>query len=473
MEVIRNFINGKWTSPQNAVKASLKNPGNFEDVIGTIEYADEKTAESAMDAAESSKILWKNTPLLKRIELLENCLSLIEVNRESIARTITRENGKTLSESNAEISSSISEGRYQLKFFKVEEERSKDNVRYEPLGPVLLITPSNFPLATIIRKLIPALAAGNTAVVKPSEVTPLTAVRFFGMMHEAGLPGGVVNLVIGEGSVIGPALLNRPALKAVSLTGSTLTGRSVSSQIAGRDIRLQAEMGGKNAVVVLKDADLELALDAVSTAGFACCGQWCTGTSRVIVELPVYNEFITRLAERIKNIKVGLGTDPDSQMGPLVSEAQFKKVVDAVESAKKEGARLICGGRKPKGTPEGYYFEPTMFADVSPNMQIAREEIFGPVLAVIPAEDTGDAIRITNSSKYGLSASVYTEDEDAAEKIIDAIDAGLCHINLPTSFRDPSLPLLGWKDSGAGIPESGRFARDFFTKTKAIYRRKV
>lgn len=473
-EICKNFVDGKWIAPSNNSPTPIINPGNLNETVGKIIYADDELSKLAMDSASNAFTAWKNLGKEKRIELLQKVLNEIRREIETFSEIITSENGKIISESRAEVKSSLLEGEFQLQFIGKEINKiSEEEIRHEPLGVVLLITPSNFPLATIIRKIIPALAIGNVVVLKPSEITPLTAVKLFQILEETGLPSGVANLIIGEGKAIGPPLINHPALTAISFTGSTVTGKQIRNMIADRKVKLQAEMGGKNAVVVLNDADMNSALDAVIKSGFTCCGQWCTGTSRVILEKNIYDDFLTHLVERINTIRVGIGTDEASTMGPLVSIEQLKKVQFAVEQGLSEGARLITGGKSLPNTSSfiGYYFEPTVFSNVKPNMKIAREEIFGPVISVLKAEDIDDAILITDNTNYGLSVSVYTNNMEAAEKFVSNVNAGLCHVNLPTSHRKVSMPLLGWKDSGCGMPESGSYAMEFFTRTKSIYRK--
>ncbi|MDQ7051799.1 MAG: aldehyde dehydrogenase family protein [candidate division KSB1 bacterium] len=343
--------------------------------------------------------------------------------------------------------------------------------RHEPLGVVLLITPWNFPLATVLRKMIPALAAGNTVVLKPSELTPLTAVALFHLMDASGLPPGVANLVLGEGPVVGKALVQHLDVRAISFTGSTVTGLQLARLLDARGVRFQAEMGGANTLVVLADADLEAAADAAVSAGFACCGQWCTGTGRVIVEQEKYAEFLPKLLTRLKKMVIGDGRDARVNMGPLISAQQRNKIEQAVQRALAEGARLLCGGRRPAdpALQKGYFYEPTLLADVTAEMEAAWEEIFGPVLVAMPARDPDEALALANGTRYGLAFSVYTRDAEKAGKFLREVEAGLCHVNLPTGFRDPVLPLLGWKDSGRGWPEAGKYGLEFLTRTKAVY----
>jgi len=341
-------------------------------------------------------------------------------------------------------------------------------VLFEPLGVVLLITPSNFPLAAVMRKLVPALLAGNTVVVKASELTPLTANLLLEAFGDEGLPPGVANLVLAAGHAVAAAMIEVPGLRAISMTGSNAAGEAIAEAIGGRDIRLQAEMGGSNAVVVLADADLEEAAESVVEHGFACSGQWCTGTTRVIIDASVYDEFTAMLLEKIQRISVGTATG----MGPLISRVQRQRVEDAVTALVDAGAKVLAGGMRPSGDEFSYgnFFEPTVLSGIDDKYSLSDREIFGPVILLFSAASSSDAVTIANAGQYGLSFSVFTGDSDAGEQVVSKIDAGLCHINLPTGYRDNALPLAGWKNSGRGIPECGRFARDFFTQTKTIYR---
>ena len=473
-----SFIDGCWVRGHGEW-AELYNPADLSQTVGMVEFADGCEVESAVMAATAAWDGWRAVSPLDRIKILRATLGRLDRCRQQIAEVITAENGKTIDESLAEVDGSLREGIYQLDLLAENAPDEEDKVletetRYEPLGVALLITPYNFPLATIVRKLIPALALGNTAVVKPSEFTPLTAAAIFGLLQMSGLPDGVANLLLGEGPVVGPVVAAHKGLHAISLTGSTETGLAIQA-ISSPHVRFQAEMGGSNCVVVLVDADLDEAVDAVVRGGFACSGQWCTGTSRVIVDRQIYAHFTNKLVERAQRIVVGNGMDERSDMGPLTTATQLKRVDRMVQEATDQGARLCCGGCRPEpsrlnGSSSGHFFEPTVLIGVDPEMRIAQEEVFGPVLLVMPANDPDQALQLANATRYGLSCSVYTGNVDQAERFICGLGAGMCHVNLPTSYRDPDLPLNGWGDSGRGIPESGRHAREFFSRIKAIYR---
>lgn len=471
--ICKSYINGIWVSPKSSSPIKRFNPADLNEEVSEILFADVKLADYAVEKANDAVSYWRNTSIVKRIELVEEFLELFIRNRNKLAGIITKENGKTLSESYSEIDSALREANYQIEFLRnsIIEITGNSKIFYEPVGVALLITPWNFPVATILRKLLPALLTGNTIIVKPSELTPLSSVALFKLFEEIGFYDGVINLVLGDGTV-GSVLSKHPLVKAISLTGSSITGNAILKQTAGRNVRIQAEMGGKNTVVVLKDADLDRAAKDIVNSSYACCGQWCTGTSKVIVENEVYNELMQKLIEHTSKIVIGDGFDENVTMGPLISQTQLDKTLNAVAQANNEKAELIMGGRKPTGNKlhHGYFFEPTIYSNVNPEMFIAQEEIFGPLLSVLKAENFDDALKLANNSKYGLAFSIYTKNTELAEEFIKDVKAGVCHINLPTSYRDPALPLLGWENSGYGLPESGRFARDFFTRTKVIYK---
>ena len=475
----QSFIAGRWAggdSPQ-----ALMNPADLTECIGRVQLADGGLARAAMDSAANAWPAWRRRPLEERLAPLARALDFLDARRDTVARTITRENGKTLRESNAEIDAAIRDGRYQLRLAhelptRVPAERFNAEVHselwYEPIGVFLLITPWNFPLATIVRKLIPAIAWGNTVVVKPAGITPLTAAAWFEALEEAGLPAGVANLVTGKSSVVGSTIIDHPALRGVSFTGSTAAGLEICQRVAARDVRLQMELGGKNALVAMGDADLEAAVEAGTLAAFSCAGQWCVSTSRVIVEQPAYERFTAALSKRVARIRVGNGLRDTTDMGPVISADQRAEVEQAIQTAITEGARLVCGGHTIPmlDGARGYYVQPTVIADVTERMQLATEEVFGPVLAVMQARDCDEAVRLANATEYGLSFSVYTRDASVAERFMRETESGMCHVNLPTPYREPDLPLCGWRESGRGVPECGRYAREFYTHPKVVYR---
>jgi len=468
-----SFIDGRWYSQSDGAWISIMNPANKHEMVGEAQFLNGSFIKDALSAAQDAFISWSNTTLHHRVDLLKKLLVFISDHKTDLAKVITLENGKTLTESKAEIDSAVAETHYQIDFLKqgLTENIDKNEIRYEPLGVVLLITPWNFPLATVLRKLIPAILCGNTVIVKTSEFTPLISAQIFTLIEKSDLPAGSVNLILGRGQDIVPGLLSADTIRAISLTGSDATGKEIARCINNRHIRFQAEMGGSNAVVILSDADIESAVKGIISHGFCCAGQWCTGTTRVIIEKDVYNETIKLLKEMTGKIKVGCGIYSATDMGPLISIENLVNIERSIDSALKEGATLLCGGRRLSiSGSDGNFFEPTLIADVDPAMLIARQEVFGPLLTIFKANNFEHALKLVNNSPYGLSCSIYTASKEQANTFLNLAEAGLCHVNLPTGYRDYSMPLQGWKESGWGLPESGRFMRDFFTKVKAVYR---
>jgi aldehyde dehydrogenase (NAD+) len=341
----------------------------------------------------------------------------------------------------------------------------------QPVGLCGLITAWNFPIAVPSWKIFPALICGNTVVLKPAEEAPLSAVNFVQTLADAGLPAGVVNLVTGDGPGAGAPLVGHPAIRVVSFTGSTATGRLVNEAAAPSFKKVHLEMGGKNAIIVLDDADLELAVDGCLWGGFGTTGQRCTAASRVIVQKGIYRRFLERFVERARALKVGNGLEPGIQMGPSITEVQLQKVVDYVAIGKREGATLATGGHRLTAGDwaKGWFHEPTIFGDVSPTMRIAQEEIFGPIVSVIPCDGLDDGIQIANSVAYGLSGAIYTRDVNAAFTAMRDVESGLFYVNAPTIGAEVHLPFGGIKGTGNGHREAGIAALDVFSEWKSIY----
>ena len=465
-----SYINGQWSASDE--KITLKNPANLSSNIKEIYFASPQNAKKSILSADVAFANWKSTSIDYRIGLLKELMSSLEKNKKSFSHLITLENGKTIKESMGEVDAAILEGNYQIEFLmhNLYESIENNKLYYEPLGVVLLITPWNFPLSTVIRKMIPALICGNTIVLKPSEFSSLTSIFLFELIDNISLPNGVANLVLGEGSVVGPSLMESSALKIVSFTGSTDTGESIQNEIGSNDIRYQAEMGGSNALVIWDDAEIEKAVEATVASGMACAGQWCTGISKLVIHENIYDNVMRSLVKAVKNINVGDGSFVTTDMGPLNNLPQFNKMKNYIERAVEQGAEVIIGGESIKSdNKDGYFFSPTLLGNVNDKMEIASEEIFGPIINIFKTKDIESAISFSNLGKYGLSFSIYTADNKIAETFIKEIDASLCHVNLPTPYRDVAMPFSGWKQSGKGIPESGRFARDAFTKPKVVY----
>jgi aldehyde dehydrogenase (NAD+) len=339
----------------------------------------------------------------------------------------------------------------------------------QPLGAVALITPWNFPICIPAWKIAPALVGGNTVIFKPSSTTPLTAAHLVEIFERAGLPPGVLNLLVGSSSDVGDLLMRDRRIRGISFTGSTENGTQIYGACANRGIKAQCEMGGKNPVIVLEDADLNLAADGIVSGAFGSTGQRCTATSRAILQNSIADDLIGRMIDRVSKWKLGNGLDPDVQMGPLVSAQQLKTVEQYIETGKRQGAKLLIGGGRPSGLPRGFFVEPTIFDNVHPEYRIAREEIFGPVLSVIRAKDYEQAIEFANMSEYGLTSSIYSNDAGKIFDFCERIETGMVHVNSPTVGGEAQIPFGGMKSSGIGEREQGPTALDFYTDVKVIY----
>ena len=431
-----------------------------------------------MSAATEAASIWAATPAPQRADILYRVHELMRDRREEFARLITLEEGKSLPDARAEVQRSLNiiqyaagEGRRMFGYTTPSETR--DTVAYtlrRPLGVVAVITPWNFPLAIPAWKIAPALICGNAVVFKPASSTPLSAIKLTETFIEAGLPPGVLNLVTGPGGSVGNYMVNHPDIAGISFTGSTEIGTGIYAQAASTLKKVQCEMGGKNAVIVLADADMEQAVGSVAIAAFGSTGQRCTATSRVIVEESAMDTFLEGLVERTKGLTVGDGLD-SHDVGPVVSEGQFQKIMEYIQIGKEEGANLVYGGGALTG-PEfggGLYIEPTIFTDVDPGMRIAKEEIFGPVLTVFSCRDLAHAIEISNNVQFGLSSSIYTKDLTKAFRYIEDVEAGMVHVNAPTLGGEVHLPFGGSKASGVGPREQGTEAVNFFSEVVTVY----
>ena len=474
-----NLIGGKWGPATGGATSPDRNPARREEVVAVFPSAGKEDAIRAAEAAAQAFPGWARTPMPKRSEILLKAAALLEQRLDAVAEALTREEGKTLAESKGEVARGVSLLRYYAgealqPTGEVYGSASPSTFLFAervPLGPVALITPWNFPVAIPTWKAAPALAFGNTVVLKPAELTPLTAWHLADVLDKAGLPPGVLNLVVGRGSQVGPALVESPHIKAISFTGSNAVGAKLAAQCAERGIKFQLEMGGKNPVVVLSDADLDKAVEVTIAGAMLSTGQKCTATSRVIVQREVLDGFRQRLAAKASSLKVGDGMKADTYMGPLVSADAEKTVLDYIEVGKHEGARLLTGGSKLQGGEydQGYFVAPTVFDGVRPDMRIAQEEIFGPVVAVMEARDFDQAVALANDTRFGLSASVVTRDLGLALRFIREIDAGIVHVNSQTAGAEPQVPFGGFKGSSSGTREQGKAAREFFTQIKTVY----
>ena len=479
MDTYRNYIDGKWRESTSARTVSNINPANFDDVLGTIRQATREEAKAAVDAAASTFPSWRATPAPTRGRIVGRAARLLEENKEDLAQLLTREEGKTIAESRGELQRSINVAEFcagEARRMNGETIQSElpANFAYtlkQPLGVVACVTPWNFPVAIPIWKIAPALVAGNTVVFKPASLTPATAVRIVELFEDAGMPPGVLNLILGSGSDAGDEIINHPAVKAVSFTGSNEVGIRLYEQCSRRGAKVQCEMGGKNPVVILEDADIELAVESTAQGAFGSSGQRCTATSRAVVVNDIADEFVDRIAKRAASMRIGNGADPNIEMGPSVDESQFKTVLSYIEIGKEDGATLVCGGTRATGTEldKGYFVHPAVFDRVTPDMRIAREEIFGPVLSVLRVKDFEEAMRVANDCEYGLSSSIFSNDAPRIFRFIDEIETGMTHVNSPTTGGEAHVPFGGIKGTGIGDREQGSTALDFYTDLKVVY----
>ena len=479
METYRNFINGQWVQSSSSQTTPNINPANTNDVFGTVILATREEARRAVEAAADAFRAWRATPAPVRGHIVARAARLMEDDRENLAALLTREEGKTIAEARGEIQRAIN----VTEFCAGEARRMNGetipselpaNFAYtikQPHGVVACITPWNFPVAIPIWKLAPALVAGNTVVFKPSTLTPATAVRLVELFAEAGTPAGVLNLILGSGAEAGDEIVNHKAVRAISFTGSNSVGMSLYEQASRRGAKVQCEMGGKNPVVVMEDADLNLAVESTAQGAFGSTGQRCTATSRAVVVEEIADEFVTALINRAKGLRLGDGSDPQTEVGPLVDSNQFKNVLRYIDIGREDGATLAYGGAPATGSGlrNGYFVQPTVFDHVTPDMRIAREEIFGPVLSVLRVKDFNEAMIVANDSEYGLSSSIFTNDAARIFRFVDEIETGMTHINSPTTGGEAHIPFGGIKSTGIGEREQGSTSLDFYTEIKVVY----
>jgi alpha-ketoglutaric semialdehyde dehydrogenase len=474
----KNYVAGEWTQPASAGTIENRNPADSTDLIGIFPDSTSDDALAAIAAAKHAFASWRLVPAPKRAEILFKAAQVLVQRKEQFALDMTREMGKVLDETRGDVQEAIDmtyflagEGRrlYGQTVPSELPDKWAMSIR-QPLGVCSIITPWNFPMAIPSWKIIPALVCGNTVVFKPSELTPLSAVNFVRVLEEAGVPAGVVNMVTG-GPLIGELLTTHQDIAVVSFTGSTAVGRLVNQNAAPYFKKVHLEMGGKNCIMIMDDAQLELALEGCLWGGFGTTGQRCTAASRVIVHERVHDRFVEQFVARARALRVGNGIDPATQMGPCVSDKQLAKVMSYVEIGKRDGARLACGGQRLTDGPfaHGYFHQPTIFVDVKPDMRIAREEIFGPVVSVIKCASLDEAITIGNGVDYGLSASLYTQDINRAFRAMREMYTGIFYVNAPTIGAEVHLPFGGTKATGNGHREAGTSALDVFSEWKSIY----
>ena len=474
-----NYIAGQWVECRSGKTFPNTNPANTMESVGSFQASGPEDVQAACDAAAKAQPAWSAVPAPRRGEYLFKAAELLESRLAKISEEMTREEGKTLPEAKGEVKRAINilryfggEGARQLSY-QIPSER--DNVfcytLRKPLGVVALITPWNFPSAIPAWKMAPALVAGNTVVIKPASLAPLSGYRIVEALHEAGVPAGVVNYVTGAGGAVGNALVEHSAVRAVSFTGSCEVGNALYEKVIRRKVRVQLEMGGKNPTIVLKDADLDFAADVLVNGAFFSTGQKCTACSRAIIEKSVYEPLLEKLIAKTRKLKVGNGLETGVEIGPAVDAAQLATDLKYIDIAKGEGAQLVCGGNRLTGGiyDQGYFVEPTLFTGVTPEMRIAQEEVFGPVLGLMVADDFEGAMRLANGVRFGLSAAIVSRDLTRVHQFINRIEAGLITVNLPTAGVEYQLPFGGTKESSFGMREQGPAALDFYTETRTVY----
>jgi aldehyde dehydrogenase (NAD+) len=471
-----SYVNGKWIQPKSSRLVRNTNPADFE-VIAEFPAASADDVHHAIEAAQAGFKIWKKTPGPERGRVLWRAADIARRRADEIARTLTSEEGKVFKEAKGEVMKGIS----LLEFYAGEGFRmhgktlpseARDTFTYtirRPLGVVGLIAPWNFPWAIPVWKSAPALAAGNAVILKPAELTPATSTLLTEIYEEAGLPPGVFNLLVGSGSVVGEAMVHSPTLRAISFTGSNEVGGALYAKAAQRGAKVTCEMGGKNAVIVMADADLDKAAIAIHGGAFGSTGQRCTATSRVIASPSVKDALLERLVEGAKKIKVGSGLDETVDMGPAVDEKQFKTDLDYIKIGQQEGARLVLGGNKPAHLDKGYFVEPTIFDNVTPNMRIFKEEIFGPVLSISTAKNLEEALAFANGVEYGLTTSIFSENIDTIMNFVEEVETGMVHVNEPTIGGEAQLPFGGSKATGVGEREMAEEGLNFFTELKTVF----
>lgn len=475
----QNLINGTWVDAKSGKTYENRNPAHWDEVIGIFPQSGREDVDEAVKAARAAYETWRLVPPPTRGDIMRKVGDIMVARKEEIAREMTREMGKVLAETRGDVQEGIdtayyaaSEGRRLFGHTVPSELPNKFAMAIRvPVGVAGIITPWNFPMAIPTWKIFPAVLSGNTVVFKPATDTPKTAFTLVEIMMEAGIPEGVVNIVFGGGREVGNAIVTHPDVDLISFTGSTAVGKQLSRDASETLKRVSLELGGKNAQIVMDDANLGLALDGVIWGAFGTTGQRCTATSRLILHEKIYDKFMTMLLDRTAKLTIGDGLLPGSEVGPCVNESQRKSVHGYVELGQQEGATLVAGGAAVSGNglSKGWFYKPTVFTDVTPTMRIATEEIFGPVLSIIRTKSLEESISVMNNTMYGLSSSIYTQDVNKAFTAIRDIKAGITYINVPTIGAEAHLPFGGVKQTGNGHREGGWTAYDFFTEWKAVY----
>lgn len=475
----KNFIGGDWVAPATEAYFENRNPARPEDLIGRFPDSDHRDIDAAVRSARRGFSLWSRMPAPGRGDVLRRVGDLLVERKEAIANAMTREMGKVLAETRGDVQEGIdtayyaaSEGRRLFGHVVPSELRAKWAMSYRrPIGVAGLITPFNFPMAIPTWKMFPALLCGNAVILKPSEDVPHTAHLLVETLLEAGLPPEVIQLVHGRGETAGKALIEHPEVPVISFTGSTETGAIIGETCGRMHKRLSLEMGGKNAMIVMDDADLDLALEGVLWGAFGTTGQRCTATSRLILHRKIHDQFTQRVAKAAEALKLGDGREEQTEVGPLIHQDARDKVERYVEIGRQEGAELVTGGSRPSGgqLDRGWFYRPTVFAGVQPNTRLEQEEIFGPVLSVVRVDSFDEAVRVNNDVRYGLSSSVYTKDVGLAFRAMEELDNGITYVNAPTIGAEAHLPFGGVKATGNGHREGGWEVYHFYSETKVCY----
>jgi aldehyde dehydrogenase (NAD+) len=474
MTTYENYLGGEWKLSASDATAPNVNPATGE-TLGIVRLSTRDEAAAAVDAAARAFRAWRGTPAPERGRIVARFARLLDDSNDALAELVTLEEGKTLAEAHGEVQRAVNVAEFSAgEARRLNGETIASELRHnfaytlrQPLGVVACVTPWNFPVAIPVWKIAPALVAGNTVVFKPATATPATAIRLTQLFARAGLPAGVLNLVLGSGSDVGECIVGHPSVRGVSFTGSNRVGVGIYERAARRGAKALCEMGGKNPVVVMEDADLDLAVASTVQGAFGSTGQRCTATSRAIVVDTIADEFVARVAERAGALVIGSGLDPKTDVGPLVDEAQLRSVLAYIDTGREEGAELVCGGERVGGP--GYFVRPTVFDRVAPSMRVAREEIFGPVLSVLRVASFDQALEVANDSDFGLSSSIFTNDASRVFRFVDEIETGMTHVNSPTTGGEAHIPFGGIKATGIGDREQGSTALDFYTELKVVY----
>jgi acyl-CoA reductase-like NAD-dependent aldehyde dehydrogenase len=473
-DLVKNYINGKWVEANSGKTFQSINPAT-EEVVRDVVQSDASDVADAVAAAKGAYDKWRLTPAPRRGEILYRVAEILKERKEEISRLATQEMGKILDETRGDVQEAIDmayymagEGRRLMGYTAPVEMPNKFGMALrDSVGVVGIITPWNFPIAVPSWKMLPALIAGNTLIWKPAEDTPATAAAFVKVFEDAGIPAGVLNLVAGFGDA-GNALVEHPDVRIISFTGSTFTGINVYTKAAALGKKVTLEMGGKNAIIVMDDANFDLAVDAITWSAYGTTGQRCTATSRLIVQSGIKDRLIEALIGKAQNITMGDGLKPEVDMGPLVNQKALDKVLGYMDVARAEGVEIVVGGQK-SDFNKGFFFQPTLFAGVNAGMRVEQEEIFGPVLSVIEVADLDEAVRVNNNTKYGLSSSIFTENVNAAFRAIRDLSTGIVYINHGTTGAEIQFPFGGTRGTGNGMREAGQAALTSFTEWKSVY----